>query len=1008
MQIVDMNKTKLASCLSLILGTATFIPITTQAQENSEDDVEVIEIRGIRSSLIKSMDVKRGSNGVVDAITAEDIGKMPDANLAESLQRITGVSIDRSGGEGSKITVRGFGPEFNLVTLNGRQMPTTGGRSFDFADLATESVSGVEVYKTADASKPSGGIGATVNITTNKPLSSPGFKASVGAKAVHSVEVEEGDSVTPEFSALISNTFADNTIGVLISGSYQEYHSRSEGATVDKWFPSDFDRDSAFFTPNDFENADIVDNNTRDIYWYPQNAGYNFSDFERERTNAQAVVQWAPTTELTATVDYTYSKVDRISEGAGFGVWFFERPLVRAEINERGTYTHLTERGGDYATNLNRSESRKENKSLGINIDWDVSDTFNVEIDFHTSEATDEGQGLGQNAFLIIGNTSCDPTDWYAAECDQYTADINEKYANYGNGGVPIWGFDLVDGLGNPQDELTGNDLGSLFGAAILTGEENEMDQLRFKGTWINESDSALTEIEFGASYTEMDFRSINRNSEQLAAGFWQWSANFYSPADFERVSTDGLLDHFGNGGSFPVGYFYSADFDVIRERFENIESDDPYGAQFWAFSGAWPAELGGQFQPGPIDDDHRVNEETMAFYVQFNFETEFNDFPISMVVGLRYEDTDVTSNSLERPATNLVWLSGSEWSYIFADSESFSDGTGNTSEFLPNFDLAIDITDDIIGRFSYSRSMTRPNISALRSATSFGASPKVGQRRVSVGNPELQPFLADNIDLSLEYYYEDGSYASLGYYRKDVENFIINRTTKEDINGIVDPYIGDCAAQARANLEANGEATGDAAVHAEMNNLGCNRDGAVEIVGGVTTDPNNQGWVDPLAIYDVSRDYNDEDGTLWGWEVAWQHMHDSGFGFSANATFVYGDIEADREAFGFQFALPGLSDSANLSLIYDDTEAFSARISMNWRDEFLTGFDGDSSPVYTEAYTQWDFNVNYAVTEKFTVFVEGLNVLEETLRTYTRYEEQFLSGVQYGARYNFGVRYTF
>src|SRR5690606_32498170 len=178
------------------------------------------QVTGIRGSLAKSMDIKRESTGVVDAITAEDIGKFPDTNLAESLQRITGVSIDRSNNEGSKITVRGFGPEFNLVTLNGRQMPTTGGgRSFDFGNIATEGVSGVQVHKTARADVPSGGIGATVNISTARPLANPGLKASVGVKAVHDTSNEVGDDLTPEVSAIFSNTFADDTFGILVSGS---------------------------------------------------------------------------------------------------------------------------------------------------------------------------------------------------------------------------------------------------------------------------------------------------------------------------------------------------------------------------------------------------------------------------------------------------------------------------------------------------------------------------------------------------------------------------------------------------------------------------------------------------------------------------------------------------------------------------------------------------------------------------------------------------------------------
>ena len=163
MQDSSFTRKPLAVAVAVAAGTAFAMPSVSVAQEG--EAIEEIVTTGIRGSLTRSMDIKRASRGVVDAISAEDIGKFPDANLAESLQRITGVSIDRQRGEGSQVTVRGFGPEFNLVTINGRQMPTHNGvnRSYDFADLASEGVAGVNVYKTGRADVPSGGIGSTIS-----------------------------------------------------------------------------------------------------------------------------------------------------------------------------------------------------------------------------------------------------------------------------------------------------------------------------------------------------------------------------------------------------------------------------------------------------------------------------------------------------------------------------------------------------------------------------------------------------------------------------------------------------------------------------------------------------------------------------------------------------------------------------------------------------------------------------------------------------------------------------
>jgi len=976
------KKKQLAISLSMAMGLSALVPHSAAAEEKSEkaSDIEVIQVSGIRGSLVKSMDIKRQSAGVVDAITSEDIGKFPDTNLAESLQRITGVSIDRSNGEGSKITVRGFGPEFNLVTLNNRQMPTTGGRSFDFGDIATESVSGVEVYKTARSDIPSGGIGATVNITTAKPLSNPGLKASIGAKAVHDTSNETGDNITPEVSGIYSNTFNDDRFGVLISGSVQERNNREQAMAVDNWIPN-VDISSS-------PDLALTDNNQRadGATWYPQNAGYAFSDNTRKRTNGQLVLQYAPTDRITATLDYTYSKLEFEKDGRSFGVWFNNGGNVSsANINENGTYTKVTEIGGDYSTNLNRGATENENKSLGLNIDWQVTDNLNIEFDAHNSSAESAGVGLGHDAFMIIGNTSC---SW----CENPTVNIDEKMADFSQGEIPLIDMTLTNG----QAELLPSDMGTLFAGVNKDTNTNDLDQYQLKGTWYNENTGALSSINFGVSHTKVDFRTTTAYSGQLAAGWWLNSADWYDDSMFTRVDSSGLLDGFSGGGSDKLlNYYYDADFDEIVAIAESIDCDHPDGG---IGACSWPADVNGKVQAGPIDDDHRVSEETTAFYAQANFETEFNGMPINITAGLRYESTDVTANSLERPAVAMEWVNGNEWSYIYADERTFSNGEGSTKEFLPNIDMNIEVVEDVIARFSYSRTLARPPVGALRSTTSFLGNPKVGQRKVAVGNPNLKPYTADNIDLSLEYYYGEGSYVSAGYYRKQVDNFLVNITTEETIDGITDPFIGDRAEQAREDLAAAGEQPSDQAIHDKINENQGTEEGT-PIVGNST---------DPLANFFVSRDNNVETANLWGWELAAQHMFgETGFGIAANATFVFGDVEADRDAIGYQFALPGLSDSANLSAIYD-LNGLSARISYNWRDEFLTGFDQHSSPVFTESYGQWDINVNYAVNEKLTVFVEGLNLTDETQRTYVRYSEQLLRANQYGARYNIGFRYSF
>ena len=200
------KKSPLAAAITVALaGGSAYGEEGQAAPGTGATTIEEIVVVGIRQSLKRSMDLKRNRDGVVDAITAEDIGDFPDSNLAESLQRITGVSIDRERGEGARVTVRGFGPDFNLVLLNGRQMPTTSGlgRSFDFGDLASEGISAVEVYKSGQADVPTGGIGSTINIRTTRPLDAPGMSFTAAVSGLNDHSTEQGDDFTPEVSALV-------------------------------------------------------------------------------------------------------------------------------------------------------------------------------------------------------------------------------------------------------------------------------------------------------------------------------------------------------------------------------------------------------------------------------------------------------------------------------------------------------------------------------------------------------------------------------------------------------------------------------------------------------------------------------------------------------------------------------------------------------------------------------------------------------------------------------------
>lgn len=950
------------------------------AQGADEPMLEEIVVTGIRASLTRAMDVKRDSRGIVDAIAAEDIGKFPDTNLAESLQRITGVSIDRSNNEGSKITVRGFGPDYNLVLLNGRQMPSVGdSRSFEFGDVAAEIVSGVEVHKTFSADNVTGGIGSMVNIKTARPLDNPGLNFSIGTKAMMDTTNETGDDVTPEVAAIISNTFADDTFGAQLALSYQERDSRLVNADIANWRNN-------FHTDAGNIDMSLVEDNRADPdgpTFYPRNFGYGIDDISRDRLNGQAVLQFAPTEKIEATLDYTFVDVDYEALNTGVGIWFSDTgdALTDGVIDENGTFVSVTEAGQDYASNIRRNTSETELDSVGLNVSWDVSENLALTFDAHDSSRLNQGVGRGNDAFLILG----------AVEIDEKTYDAT------GGEDIPFMHIDFLDdGAGIVDGVPTAASYDSLFAQSGININESDVQQFQLNGVWTTNENSGLVSIDFGAAHTEIANRWRSFNTGQLPLGWYSDNHELWPEDMFTALPTAGLFPSF-SGGETNVPVYHTWDFErgvAIAEQQWADHSASPLPDWGTAPEGT---EMRADTSGSPVSD-HRVTEETMSAYVQFNLEGELSGMPLQVVSGLRYEATDIVSNSYQQDPLELVWQNPTEWGLNLAEESTYTNRTGDYEVFLPSVDAALDIREDVVGRFSFSQSITRPTLGSMIGTRSVTDRPKPGERSGTQGNPNLRPFTSNNLDLSFEWYYDDASYASVGLFVKKVDNFIVDQFVSTEVLNLRDPLEGPRAQQAREELAAEGAEITDETVFDRINeNQGT--EGAITQVDA-----------DPLAPFEIATPSNMEEATLQGAEFAVQHnFSETGFGVIANLTLVAGDLSVDNSSTDFQFVLPGLSDSANLIAFYDKN-GLQARIAYNWRDSFLNGVGQNNTPIYTEEYGQVDVTVSYDLPffEGLTVFAEGINVTDESQRQYARYENMFKHAEQYGARYNIGARYTF
>lgn len=956
---------------------------SSQVQPSPEGpDDGLIVVTGIRASLRESMNIKRNAQGVVDAISAEDMGKFPDSNLAESLQRITGVSIDRNNGEGQYVTVRGFGPEFNLVTLNGRMMPTStlgdgvsapSSRAFDFGNLASEGIAAVEVYKTGRAAIASGGIGSTINIRTTRPLDAPGFRGSIGAKGVHDTSRNGKNGVTPELSGIISDTFADDKVGIALSGSFQRRKSSQNQADVlyQSWATVTAADSWAYGNANPPPDPGSV-------VQTPVTMGYSVMDIDRTRINGQATLQVRPVDTLTVTADYTYSSNKVKAEMNRIGLWFGRTNLSSGwDSGNPAPPLYFIDRANpgqpqDIALEAARTANKNVNHSIGLNARWEPTDRLTIEFDGHRSTAKsspDSPYGSSQSVQAAV----------FAA---------NEKRIDF-TSYLPQINYTAAPGI-NPMDPSVYFATGSSFRNALF---RDKIVQGTARGRY--EFDTSFVDsLDFGVTHIDNRIRSAFGVYEQAAWGGQGTPADI--PDDIFRVidvpSKFSGLD--GAKGDI-VPAFLAIDADALTKIFI-----DRFGAC-----------AGGPDCLAPYDRvDSRVREKTFAPYAQLNNEFQLFGNTARLNLGLRYEKTRVTATALSSVPTNTAWVSANEFTFIRDGSQAFTTQKGDYDMWLPNIDFEMSPVRDVKLRASYSHTIARPNYAQMQGGLSFNEL-RAAAGFAGSGNPGLLPYKSKNFDLSAEWYYGKASYVSIGFFHKTVSNFILDGVTTQNLEGLRTVIGGPRyrAAQAYYAGLGNSNPTPEQIRQYIFNNYPGSTNPTGTDSNGFTTGQIFALPEDPLINFQVTIPVNgDRIQKLRGIEIALQHnFWETGFGTILNYTRVRGgsSFKNDLPVGSPQFAVTGLSDSANAVLFYDK-HGIQARLAYNWRDKFLAGYGLD--PSYVEAYGQLDASASYEFQEGWVVFAEGINLTGENRRGYSRTTNNVTFVIPGAARYAAGIRFTF
>lgn len=708
---------------------------------------DTIIVTGIRASLREALQIKRESTQVVDSVVAEDIGKLPDNNVVEALQRLTGVQVtNREGGETNALSIRGL-PDA-LTTFNGRKIFTASGTAFALADIPANLVRRIDVYKTRSASQIETGLAGQVDVLTRRPLDFDGLAISANVRGVYN---EAADTFNPNASLLLSNRWETGVgdIGILLSASYSraDYRDMSlfSGALVpfvtenppagtgftplQRVFP-----DTGAWTPGletglpTAAGSTFILNGVETPYYLSRDANFAPDVYgERERPAVNVALQWAPNASSTYTAEFLYNSFrSNTFNNLHFTFvdwWGALGPNPSSTFNLYEGTNIISDRvvGDVFGFQSGDFTDNKTDSYVGaFNADWRIGDNLRVTTDLSYQSSKFETQ------FVATRLTRVAP---------QITVDFNE------NDGVPGWNF---------------NDNALLYDPASWTVGEFYDNASTSKGdaiTW--QTDAAY---EFDGSFIKTiraGFRYDKRGAadtvrEQDAPGLGQPLTNL--PAEAYFISND----FFNGRANVPMSWInISGDWlqkntDLVRQLY--IDGVDP------------GLLLSDQLTQTRVFD---IDETTLSVYGEIDFEQYVGDVRLFLQAGLRYVDVDTDLTFTDRITGTVV------------------DDEAKASELLPSFTAIADLTDNFRVKFNYGRTLRRPEFSALNPYFSLtGDLTDVGRGSGAGGNPGLEPTRSTNYDLSLEWYFQPDSAIYLTAFTRNVEGLVVPLTSLLNIPG--------------------------------------------------------------------------------------------------------------------------------------------------------------------------------------------------------------------------------
>ncbi|GAA0582726.1 TonB-dependent receptor [Rhizomicrobium electricum] len=988
-----------ASSLVLLAGSSG----AAYAQDGSGETMETVTVTGFKASLEKALDMKRNSLSASDSIMAEDIAKFPDLNVSEALQRIPGVAIQRDGGEGRQISVRGLGPSFTRVRVNGMEAVATlggadsagnssggatpggtnRGRSFDFNMFGSELFTNLTVYKSASAHLEEGSLGATIDMHTARPFDFNKFVLSANVAGGYN---QLAGSFNPRASVLISDTMMGGRLGVLFSASFAARRLIEDGASTVRW-QNDLTQRTADGTAPHLSGcvagttsscatnqrfASVMGKTTGDEYDFvnegfkPRMPRYDLYHTSMKRYGLSAVVQWAPLdgTEMTLTSLYadhastreeSYLEVTTLSTtGTTAGIGVRQAAVTDYHLDATTNtldYLKINNAGIRVENRIDHLDTRFMQETLEVKQVFSSALTANLLLGWTESHHRNPVQNTMVMDLLNVQGYSYD-----------FRESSKAPLLGYGNADVTATGTTLCTAAASSCNAWFLSQVRSRPQQAFNSFRNAQGDVSYQALSWLKLT-AGFNVKNFGFRTTEYRFSDGSTSTFETVQNLSGTLASASEKAYLGTVG-DAVL-------STPVSSYVksvsmpSAGLGLPKGLVTSWLVPDTASA--FSALGFDTLPLG----TGPaIGNNRTTHENNYSGWFELAWDTLFYGMPFRGDIGGRLVETEQTSTG------NSYDAAGNSVQVVVHN---------NYHDFLPSFNAVFEPTDTFLIRLNLAQVMARPDLGDL---TGTSVSVSGANRTMTIGNPHLKPFRASTVDLAYEWYYHKGAMLSLAFFYKKIGTYV----------------------QLTSNSASGNASTGYLSYTAPDGELFVLNNAILNAACGAAT------GCSATSSWTVSKSINTPGGNVQGAEINWQQPFDflpgrlENFGVLGNVTYVDSSVLNGTDASARRITMLNQSKiSYNATLYYDDT-VFQARVSAAYRGRYTTRNPGRNNNDIegTGATFNLDASASYKIDENLTLALDGLNLTNQAQFQYVDSVERMSVNHQTGREVYIGLRYNY